>query len=191
MFDVYFQDDGSRQERYTPYSANSGFYFVRNNDRTRLLFRHLLYSGDLIIKTRSHQQILIAMLAEHNSVSGLRVKVLSRDGEEFPSGYHYHSLRDTFMRKFVGGGTDSWIFHMCWTLNKDDKLKFLSQMGMWHVEDKCIGKEAGQISDGGKEIAEACCSAKPLTKCHYRDKPAIVDCSGSPPKDKNGRTWWK
>ena len=28
-FDVYFQDDGSRQERFAPYSANSGFYFVR------------------------------------------------------------------------------------------------------------------------------------------------------------------
>merc|ERR1719221_2325385 len=162
-FDVYFQDDGSRQERYTPYSANSGFYFIRNNDRTKFLFRSMLYSGDLIFAARSHQQILITLLAEHNSLSGLRVKVLSKDREEFPSGYHYHMVQYTFMRKFVKGATDSWIFHMCWTLNKDDKLFYLRQMGMWYVKDECIGKEANHISGGGKKIANACCSVEPLT----------------------------
>jgi len=189
-FDMYFQDDGNRQERYAPYSANSGFYFIRNNDRTKLFFRTMLYSGDLIIKTRSHQQILIALLAEHNSISGLRVKVLSRDQGKFPFGYHYHYGKNTFMKKFVKGETDSWIFHMCWTLNKDDKLKFLSQMGMWYVKDKCIGKEASHISDGGKKIANACCSIEPLTTCHYRDTPSIIKCSDSPPKVKNGKSWW-
>ena len=34
-FDVYFQDDGAHSLRYAPFSANSGFYYVRNNDRTR------------------------------------------------------------------------------------------------------------------------------------------------------------
>lgn len=78
-FDIYFQDDGSRQERYAPYSANSGFYFVRSNDRTRLLMRRMLYAGDLIFACSGHQQILIFLLSDMNSLGGLKVKVFSRD----------------------------------------------------------------------------------------------------------------
>jgi len=36
-FDVLFQDDGAHSLRYAPFSANSGFYYARNNDRTRYL----------------------------------------------------------------------------------------------------------------------------------------------------------
>ena len=78
QFDMYFQDDGSRQERYAPYSANSGFYYVRQNPRTKQLFRHLLYSGDLIEAWQSHQQVLIALMAEYSSVFGLSVKILAK-----------------------------------------------------------------------------------------------------------------
>lgn len=78
QFDIYFQDDGSRQERYAPYSANSGFYYVRQNGRTKHLFRHLLYSGDLINAWYSHQQVLIALLAEYSSLFGLSVKILAK-----------------------------------------------------------------------------------------------------------------
>lgn len=77
-FDMYFQDDGSRQERYAPYSANSGFYYVRQNGRTKQLFRHLLYSGDLINAWYSHQQVLIALMAEYSSLFGLSVKILPK-----------------------------------------------------------------------------------------------------------------
>jgi hypothetical protein len=80
-FDIYFQDDGSRQERYAPYSANSGFYYVRQNQRTKHLFRHLLYAGDLINAWYSHQQVLIALLSEYNSLFGLSVKILAKGKE--------------------------------------------------------------------------------------------------------------
>jgi len=186
-FDVYFQDDGNRQERFAPYSANSGFYYVRHNPRTKLFFRKMLYAGDLIFACHSHQQILIQLMAEASSLSGLTVKVLSRDGEGFPSGYHYNMKRDSFMRKFVKGETASYIFHMCWTLNKDDKVKYMRQMGMWYVHDKCIGREA--VAIGGDVVAE-CCAAEPLITCHYRDKPSVRSCASSPPKDKHGQSFW-
>ena len=123
-FDVYFQDDGNRQERYAPYSANSGFYYIRNNERSKTLFRTMLYSGDLIFACRSHQQILITLLAEANSLTGLKVKVLSRDEDDFPGGYHYHMRQMDYMKRFVHHREkiDPYIFHMSWTLNKDDKL---------------------------------------------------------------------
>mmetsp|Transcript_14946 Transcript_14946/g.24315 ORF Transcript_14946/g.24315 Transcript_14946/m.24315 type:complete len:299 (+) Transcript_14946:229-1125(+) len=191
-YDVYFQDDGNRQERYAPYSANSGFYYIRSNERSKLLFRTMLYSGDLIFACRSHQQILISLLAEANSLTGLKVKVLSRDEDDFPGGFHYHMRKD-FMKQFVRGEKDPYIFHMSWTLNKVDKLKFLRQMGMWYANDNCIGKEATAILSGenaGSDIITACCSPEPLITCYYRDKASISSCADSPPKDKNGQSFW-
>ena len=84
VFDVYFQDDGAHLTPYAPYSANSGFYFVRHNDRTQFFMTSILMAGDLVLKTDSHQQALTAILSEHASVYGLKAKVLSRDLEEFP-----------------------------------------------------------------------------------------------------------
>jgi len=63
-FDVYFQDDGSRGIFYAPFSANTGFYYVRSNDRTRNFFNQLLMSGDLVISAKSHQIALVALLSE-------------------------------------------------------------------------------------------------------------------------------
>ncbi|KAL3779512.1 hypothetical protein HJC23_011148 [Cyclotella cryptica] len=155
-FDIYFQDDGSRQERYAPYSANSGFYYVRQNERTKHLFRHLLYSGDLINAWYSHQQVLIALLAEYNSLLGLSVKILAKEMEEFPGGVQYHRKNEA-MKKIMRRDSNAIIFHMSWTTNKDNKLKFFQQMGEWHVQDKCIGKRFDEITNepvGTKVIDE-------------------------------------
>jgi hypothetical protein len=189
---VYFQDDGNRQERFAPYAANSGFYFVRSNNRSKFLFRAMLYQGDLVLACRSHQQVLISLLAEINSYAGLTVKVLNRDADDFPSGYHYHMRKD-WMRQMVDGKKDPVIFHMCWTLNKINKLEFMKQMAMWYVPDKCVGKEAKEIvsgSDAMNGLINECCSAEPLNKCYYRDKPSVIPCKDSPPMDKGGRSFW-
>ncbi|KAL7522983.1 hypothetical protein ACHAWX_007733 [Stephanocyclus meneghinianus] len=191
-FDVYFQDDGNRQERFAPYAANSGFYFVRSNNRSKLLFRTMLYQGDLVLACRSHQQVLISLLAEINNYAGLTVKVLNRDEDDFPSGYHYHMRKD-WMRQMVDGKKDPVIFHMCWTLNKINKLEFMKQMGMWYVPDKCVGKEAKEITSGSNAkngLMNECCSAEPLKKCYYRDKPSVIPCKDSPPMDRSGRSFW-
>ena len=85
-FDCYFQDDGARSLRYSPYSANSGFYYIRNNQRTKHFLTSVLLAGDLIMKTFSQQQALIAVLSEHASLYGLKVKVLRREDDGFPGG---------------------------------------------------------------------------------------------------------
>ena len=123
----------------------------------------MLYSGDLIFACRSRQQILIALLAEANSLTGLKVKILDKNEYGFPGGQQYHS-NFPYMKKFIEGKVTPQIFHMSWTLNKDDKLKFLRQMGMWYVNDHCIGKEANEITDGknpGADMLVVCCSAEP------------------------------
>ncbi len=207
-FDMYFQDDGAHSSRYAPYSANSGFYYVRNNQRTRYLFASLLYAGDIILQSHSHQQALVQLMTEHASLFGLKVKVLSRDMYEFPGGWHYHRIKKDFMKSILKEEITPYIFHMSWTKNKDNKIKFLQQMGQWNVRDICIAQTKkviieNSIEDGGSEIGanengesedvmlfEPCCLAKPNIVCHYRDKPSIIPCSDKDPIDKGRPSFW-
>lgn len=146
-----------------------------------------MYAGEIVLSNRSHQEILVQQLADLNELIGLKVKVLSRRDYEFPGGYHYNHFKDDpFMRSFVAGKSDPYIFHMCWTLNKDDKLKYLKQMGMWYVKNDCVGGDDA----GNKDGSGGCCSAEPIFSCHYRDKPSIQSCASSPPKDRDGLSFW-
>jgi hypothetical protein len=196
-FDIIFQDDGARSLRYQPFCGNTGFYYVRYNSRTEYLLTSLLYAADLIMATRSHQQALSALLAEHASLYGLRVKTL--DGGDLPGGYHFHKKAD-FMRGVLNGTKSPWIFHMSWTKNKENKLLFMRQMGLWHVQDKCIDSKAlnyvsMNISSSEAKMVNtfvtACCSDVALISCHYRDKPSVINCNLSPPIDKNGKAFWE
>jgi Nucleotide-diphospho-sugar transferase len=131
FYDMYYQDDGSHSTRYAPYAPNSGFYYIRHNPKTVHFLTSLLMSGDLVLKTFSHQQAMTAVLAEHASLFGLRVKVLSRDEDDFPGGYHFHRKGGEFLREMWEGKRDPYIFHMSWTKSKENKLLFLRQMGEW------------------------------------------------------------
>lgn len=85
---------------------------------------------------------------------------------------------------------------MSWTLNKNNKLLFLRQLGEWYVQDQCIDKDVSAIplqpaeNSTGNRLVEACCSAQAVFSCHYRDKPSREPCNDSPPIDKNGAHWW-
>ena len=157
----------------------------------RYLFTSLLYSQDIIRRTESHQQALIALLNEHSSLFGLKVKVLNRDEEDFPGGWHYHrSGMSSMMRDMVGGKASPYIFHMSWTNNKVNKIKFFQQMGDWYVSEKCIAKSVQEIHNDNP-LQNECCLVSPLVVCHYRDKPSIKPCRESPPIDKGRPSWWK
>jgi hypothetical protein len=202
-FDLLFQDDGGHTIRYAPYSANSGFYYVRANAKTKYFFQSLLMAGDLIQKTDSHQQALIALLTDHSSLFGLRTKVFPRESWEFPGGYQYHQKSGQYMRDLFAGTIQPYIFHMSWTLNKDNKLLFLRQMGEWYVQDQCIhqtvsgilGSEAaagnGVSTERHKHFVSECCAATPIISCHYRDKPSVIPCKESPPIDAGRPSFWK
>ena len=181
-FDVLFQDDGARSLRYAPYSANSGFYYVRHNDRTRYLFTSLLYSSDLIASLHSHQQVLTAFITEHSSLFGTKVKTLN--GKAYPGGYHYHRDKK-LMQNIVTGDYTPALFHMSWTNNKDNKLLFFKQMGLWYLKEQC--EVYANIPTGGMLD---CCSVEPLVSCHYRDKPSVIPCKDSPPIDSGQRSFW-
>eukprot|EP00534_Pseudo-nitzschia_fraudulenta_P007640 CAMPEP_0201149640 /NCGR_PEP_ID=MMETSP0851-20130426/10902_1 /ASSEMBLY_ACC=CAM_ASM_000631 /TAXON_ID=183588 /ORGANISM="Pseudo-nitzschia fraudulenta, Strain WWA7" /LENGTH=554 /DNA_ID=CAMNT_0047426077 /DNA_START=326 /DNA_END=1987 /DNA_ORIENTATION=+ len=178
-WDMLFQDDGSRQTRYQPYSPNTGFYFVRNNNLTQYFFNCLLRKGDLISRGKSHQAALASQIAEFVSWQGLRVKVWPKFGNTlFPGGVEYHNGKD-YMKQFIDGRIKPFIFHMSWTLNKDNKKIFFEQMAEWYTKDDksgCAGLD--------------CCVAEPIITCHYKDKPSKIPCKDSPSIDKKGRSFW-
>ncbi len=71
-----------------PFSANSGFYFVKHNQKTNYFFSVLARMGDLINKSGSHQQTMQILLMDHMSLHGIRVKVMGGEDEQadlFPS----------------------------------------------------------------------------------------------------------
>jgi hypothetical protein len=191
-FDMMFQDDGGHSVRYAPYSANSGFYYVRANAKTAHFFSNLLTSGDVILETKSHQQALIALLSEHVSLFGLRVKVFSRDTDEFPGGFHFHQKSGKYMKRLFDSDVDPYIFHMSWTFNKDNKLLFFQQLGEWYVHDQCLHKKPEQLPGGvGSDFAAGCCHSEPVFNCHFKDKPSKLPCFDSPSIDKGGKSFWK
>ena len=133
---------------------------------------------------------MVALMNEHVTVYGLKAKVISKSEEEFPGGYHYHQRSGEFMRNFYAGKVHPYIFHMSWTLSKENKLKYLRQMGEWFVHDVCIEHEANQISGFAEDGLQACCSAEPLISCHFRDKPSKIPCRDSPNIDKGKPSFW-
>ena len=59
-----------------------------------------------------------------------------------------------------------------------------------YVQDQCVGKKPDEIKHDGTDLVKACCSAKELFSCHYRDKPSIKPCKDSPPIDKQNKSFW-
>ena len=191
-FDMYFQDDGNHALYYAPYSANTGFYYVRHNDITMHFFNTFLMAGDTIIATKSHQVALIALLGEHASLYGLRVKVFNRNSDDFPGG-HAFNQRKSFMKDILAKAVHPYIFHMSWTLNKVNKQKYFQQMGEWYYQPTCIEKSLADLLPSGSEsgaLFDKCCAAEPIVQCHYSDKPSLHPCKDSPPIDKGMRSWW-
>jgi hypothetical protein len=152
-------------------------------------------AGDLVLKTNSHQQALIALLNEHVSLYGLKAKVLSRDMEEFPGGYQFNQKSGNYMRALFAKEIHPIIFHMSWTLNKDNKVLYFQQMGEWYVQDECIRQKVPDLqliaAENQTDLIGLCCSAEPLVSCHYSDKPSIIPCKDSPAIDKGKRkSFW-
>lgn len=145
-------------------------------------------NSDMVIQTFSHQQALIAVLNEHVSLHGLKVKVYARDTEDFPGGFQWNQPSHAYMRQYFAGQVDPYIFHMSWTLNKANKILYFEQFAEWWVQKQCIqNKDAGKMSD----VYGSCCLAEPFFECHYRDKPSKHPCKDSPPIDKGKPSFWK
>jgi hypothetical protein len=77
---------------------------------------------DLNIAWQSHQAVVCQFLVDHSSRLGLGIKILSKP--LFPSGKMYHHQKE-YMKTVVQKTVEPppWVFHMCWTANKGEKLR--------------------------------------------------------------------
>lgn len=129
--DVAFMDDGARTPRFTPYFVNSGFYYFKHNPRVLYLMERMIKSGaGEISVSHSHQSVLIRYLTEVHDLYGIKVNVLSNT--DFPSGAMYHNNK-TFIKRIKEYKEEPYVFHMCWTANREDKVKYLKDLGMWYL----------------------------------------------------------
>ena len=166
--DILFMDDGARTPRYTPFFVNSGFYYVKHNERTLYMFEKMMKCGASEIgQTHSHQSVLIRHIAEAHHLFGLRVFVL--DTALFPSGQTYHENKKQ-VKRIQEKSFRPYVFHMCWTSNRVDKVVYFKEMGLWYLpnavpgarKDTCnSGKDMLQYAltygKGSAPIRDKCC----------------------------------
>ena len=133
--DTAWMDDGARSVRFMPHFPNSGYFLVRANVRTNFFLQTLALSQGTVFAVGGSQQAVIStVVTEHHAAYGLGVLILPY--RPFPSGKHYHHNK-ALWAKIESGAYEPYCFHMCWTANKADKLKFLAESGLWYLEDGC------------------------------------------------------
>jgi hypothetical protein len=169
-WDMILEDDGSRKAKYFPYSANGGFFFVRNNPLTRFFFSTFLRMGETIF-SYNDQSIMNKLISEFASSKGLRAKVIPwGPSNPFPCGKEFQSPSawDIF-RQMFNHGIYPYTLHMSWTHNMTDKIKYFQQLGLWY-----LGNETSTCS--GLD----CCLEDANYLCHYQDKPSMYPCPHAP-----------
>eukprot|EP00596_Hydrurales_sp_CCMP1899_P005649 CAMPEP_0119046322 /NCGR_PEP_ID=MMETSP1177-20130426/45852_1 /TAXON_ID=2985 /ORGANISM="Ochromonas sp, Strain CCMP1899" /LENGTH=409 /DNA_ID=CAMNT_0007019307 /DNA_START=458 /DNA_END=1687 /DNA_ORIENTATION=+ len=181
--DISFMDDGARTPRYTPFFVNSGFFFVKYNERTKFFQEKMMKTGASEIgRSHSHQSVMIKHLSEAHHLVGLKVLVLDKD--LFPSGEAYHE-RKTYLATVIDRSFTPFVFHMCWTENRMDKVKYFKELDFWYLPeiDTCTNgqmmhgqvsqsvarsKAAGLKPDAGKDaIRNRCCQRQR----YWKSKP--------------------
>jgi hypothetical protein len=129
--DAFFSDDGQRTLRYSPFYANSGFFYMVSSERTKFLTWSIISAFNTLQATGSHQNVLTMRLLESLDMVKFHFKILPLSN--FPSGIMLHH-NETYMTGIKNGDEKPYIFHMCWTQGKKDKLKYLKKVGMWHLD---------------------------------------------------------
>lgn len=151
--DAYFSDDGQRGSiRYSPFYANSGFYYLLNNPRTLYFAYSVMTSFDIMQSTGSHQNVFTLRLSEGLDLANLHPKLLSL--YDFPTGVVYHHDKQ-YMKKIVAGESQAFHFHMCWTADKSQKLNFFRLAKMWYIDPDLVIDDViptGKIAKFAEEI---------------------------------------
>ena len=186
-FDMYFQHDGWHHPlRFAPFAANTGFYFVRYNERTEHFFSMLSRMTDIIYMDKSHQSAVAMLLNEHTVQRGLKVKVLADDDNYFQSkfrswipstsvsdafpyimlccfhaaGYHFHSEK-ILAKKTADGRFKPYLFHANW-LEGAHKQPVMEAIRNWFLPSSCMGSNLKEMLKSKGNRTDQCCLASPV-----------------------------
>ena len=136
--------------------ANSGFYFLRANERVVFFMHRLLMSYDVILAVRSHQHALIMLLTDLMAKHGLTAQLLPNT--DFPQGQVFHHKKE-IMKDFVAGRRKPYVFHMCWTASRVDKLRYLKNIALWFLDPSCPEDSWANASRLDGHHDRSCCLA--------------------------------
>jgi hypothetical protein len=178
--DIFFMEDGQRSRQFPPYGANTGFQYVKNNQRTRHLFSNFLGIADNTIGGRNDQSVMNMLLQVHSTQYGLNVKTIPREEPLFLGGWHSFHRKD-IMEQVMKEEITPYTYHAHWT-HPDEKHKFLKQLGLWHLNPQCANNALSSFSntdDDSAALVGRCCSAEPLFECFYKDIPSKKPCSST------------
>ena len=106
---AFFSDDGQRSHRYTPYYANSGFYYILSSPQAINFAWSVMAAFDTVQVSGSHQNVLTMRLIEGLGLTYFHVKILSM--YDFPGGMFYHHNKK-FMAKLTSHQLVPYHFHM-------------------------------------------------------------------------------
>jgi hypothetical protein len=101
------------------------------------------------------------------------MKVHLLDQELFPSGEAYHE-RKKYIKTIINRSFVPYVFHMCWTTNREDKVKYFKEIKLWYLPDD-IPEE--KVCNSGSMMldyaAESVRKAKAAGKKPFEDAKAI------------------
>uniref|UniRef100_A0A7R9Y8H9 Nucleotide-diphospho-sugar transferase domain-containing protein n=2 Tax=Pinguiococcus pyrenoidosus TaxID=172671 RepID=A0A7R9Y8H9_9STRA len=142
--DIFFMDDGARSRRFSPYFANSGFFYTKTGMNAVLFYWETLLQGLYFLRgvTSSHQEVMQRALSDLEGRIGMVTEIL--DIKEFVSGQQYHRNK-AFMKRIKDGKDIPWVMHYCWTLSKVEKLEYMRLMDHWYISpayDKKLDRAA-------------------------------------------------
>jgi hypothetical protein len=131
--DAFLSDDGQRASpRFSPFYANSGFYYFLSNPKTIHVSWLIMLTFDVIQSGGSHQNVFTQRLLETFDQFGLVTQSLSQ--KDFTNGATYHHT-PSFITRMQQRKVIPFMFHMCWTANKQQKLEFFNASHMWYLRE--------------------------------------------------------
>ena len=169
---AFLSDDGQRSLRYSPYFANSGFYYLSSVPQNIYLAWSIMLAYDNLQATGSHQNVFTMVLQERLDMTPYsKHRMLTL--EEFPSGVKFHHDKK-YMQNLAKGVVHPYIFHMCWTANKSQKITNFRNVSMWYLQNSCqapalkagsgaIYKKVVVEKQMSREVTDLCCTA-PMKK---------------------------
>jgi hypothetical protein len=89
--EAFFSDDGQRSLRYSPFFANSGFYYLLATERSEWFAYSVMTAFDAVQVLGSHQNVFTARMVEGLAFGHRHVVLLPL--EAFPTGIIYHHDR--------------------------------------------------------------------------------------------------
>ena len=123
ILDAQFMYDGPNV-LYAPLHANSGFFFLRNSQRTRRFWQMVYENFDKVYVYGGQQRIVNMLLVQHY-FRGLRIDLLAESG--FANG-HLFTWDDVSQLP-----PDPYVIHCSWTKNIDHKLKKYRLAKIWYL----------------------------------------------------------